>query len=67
MLRILQSVVAASLNDNFAKRVAGSAGNGKTPKSHTIEPVPPKVGLKVILFGVGKGENKTVPVALPAT
>ena len=38
-----QSVVAVKVKLNSAKTVVGSAGNGKVPKFHTIEPLEPKL------------------------
>ena len=44
--KIVQSVVVLSLKLNLAKSVLGFAGNGKVPKSQTIDPVAPKVASK---------------------
>jgi hypothetical protein len=41
-----QSSVALSLNINLAKVVLDDAGNGKVPKSQTIDPFDPNVASK---------------------
>ena len=41
-----QSVVILMLNEKLAKIVFGFTGNGKVPKSNTIEPFGPRVGSK---------------------
>ena len=43
---IAQLSVAFNLKRNEASKVCGFAGNGKVPKSQTIEPVAPKLGSK---------------------
>ena len=68
LFKIEQLEVAVNLKVNLAKIVFGFGGKTKVPKSQTKEPVTPKLGLKLILFGVGVvcGLNM-VPTALPGT
>jgi hypothetical protein len=53
LISMLQSVVALSLNLSFANTVFGFTGKSKVPKSQTNEPVAPRLGKNVTLFGVG--------------
>ena len=45
-LSIEQSVVTFTLNEKSARIVSGFDGNGKVPKSYTIEPFGPRLGSK---------------------
>ena len=65
--RIEQSVVALNLYESLASNVLGFTPKGKVHIFQTIEPVAPKVGSKITVFGVGRGVNNIVPTALPGT
>ncbi len=51
-----QSSVILILYFNSPKMSDEFAGTGSVPISHIKVPLPPKVGLKYKLFGVGNGE-----------
>ena len=67
LFKIVQSVVALNLKVNRANTSFGVVGNGKSPKSQTIEPVAPRFGLNVIALGVGSGVKNTLPEAVLGT
>ena len=67
LLNIKQSSVTFSLNFNSPRISVGLFGTGNIPISQTNVPLPPIVGLKNKLFGIGRGAKLIIPLSEPFT